>query len=156
MAVALDYFKGRKWWLIGGSIILIILLGVMISYLIFHIQIKDYDLDGVERIEYIEYEGVPFSSSIKLKKALSLKEDASIMDRIKKELKLSNSTSGSIEQSSRMLFFYHRDGSILNAYVQEELLGFDYGSKWIRISGLDSIINNLEVVELIQVKEGNI
>lgn len=152
---SLEVLREKKWWIFGALLLSIVLMVALVSYFSFYLGIHGFDFEGVERIEYIEYEGEPFSSAIRLKKELFLKEDPSIIQRIQGELTLSNREKVQSQSCNRMLFFYHRDGSILNAYVQGDLLGFDYGSSWIRIQELSTIIDDLTLVERIKVKEGS-
>ena len=84
------------------------------------------------------------------------RQDPSIIGRIREELTLSNRVRVDSQPSNRMLFFYHGDGRILNAYVQGNLLGFDYGRSWIRVQELGGIIDDLKFVELIGVKEDSL
>ncbi len=155
MVALLEVFR-RKKWLLLAALVLFIVLAILASYLNFYLRIRGFDLEAVERIEYIEYQGEPFSSGIKLKKGISLEEDPSIIGRIREELTLSNRVRVDSQPSNRMLFFYHGDGRILNAYVQGDLLGFDYGRSWIRVQELGGIIDDLKFVELIGVKEDSL
>ncbi len=154
---AVNFVKSRKWWIVGGVFLIIALvIGMLLPNWILKWQINKMELDKVERVEYIEYEGNAFSSPIKIKKDLSLEKNKIILDNLIKGINEIDRKKYESQQCNKILFFYHSNGEIFNAYVEEDLLGFNYGDKWLRVEKLNYIIEDMNLVESIRIKEENI
>ena len=55
LVALLEVFR-RKKWLLLAALVLFIVLAILASYLNFYLRIRGFDLEAVERIEYIEYQ----------------------------------------------------------------------------------------------------
>lgn len=151
-----DFINSRKWWLVGGIFLIIaMVIGMRLPTWVFKWQISKMDLDKVERVEYIEYEGNAFSSPIRIKKALSI-ENKTILDSLIEGIYDIDRKKNNIQYCNKILFFYHSNGEIYNAYVEGDLLGFNYGDKWLRVEKLDYIIEDMNLVETLKINEDNI
>lgn len=151
------FLKLRKWWVVGGLFLIIVLvIGMLLPTWLFKWQISRMELDKVERVEYIEYEGNAFSSPIKIKKALSIEKNRTILDNLIEGINVIDRKKNDSQLCNKILFFYHSNGEIFNAYVEEDLLGFNYGDKWLRVEKLNYIIEDMNLVESMRIKEDNI
>ena len=52
--------------------------------------------------------------------------------------------------SKKVMFFYYDNGEVLNAYIKEDCLGFNYGKKWVRVKGLGNFINSMNPLDRIK------
>ena len=114
------------------------------------------ELNKVERIEYVEYEGIAFSSPIKIKKVLLIENNKTILDDLIEEIHLMDRKKNPIQKCNKILFFYHGNGKVFNAYVENDLLGFNYGDQWLRVDQLDHIIEDMNLVEPLKIKSDSI
>ena len=154
---ALDFAKQKKWWMVGVIVfILILVVGLLFPKWVFKWQIGKMELNKVERVEYIEYEGTAFSSPIKIKKVLSIENNKTILDDLIEEIYLMDRKKNSIQQCNKILFFYHSNGKIFNAYIENDLLGFNYGNQWLRVEQLNHIIEDMHLVEPLKIKSDSI
>lgn len=153
MNAALEFVKQKKSWLIAGLVILLILMAVFfLPNWILKGQIKKMQLSEIERVEYVEYTDAAFSSPIKIKKVLSTGKDKTILDNLIEEIDLVKREKSHPPQGNKVLFFYHSNGEIFNAYVEDNLLGFHYGNYWLQVERLNLIIEDMYIVEPLKIK----
>ncbi|NTW71115.1 MAG: hypothetical protein HGA49_02605 [Eubacteriaceae bacterium] len=110
------------------------------------LQIKD-----VREIVYVKYEGDAFNSKAEVKKILNDKE--AIQGIMKK---LDNGTIMIISPqkvTKEAVFFNMDNDKSVSAFLDGNSLGFNYGSLWIEIIGLDKELDQMKAFEQIKVRE---
>lgn len=127
---------------ISGYIIgILFIILFLIPFIRIQLHITGLRLINIDKIEYVQYEGDAFESNIISKKKLSYDIDQEKMREL-----LKNINNGTIhiyihsDRSSQMLFFYLKDGRIINAFIDKDRLGFDYGKSWIKVKDLGKIL----------------
>ena len=102
---ALDFAKQKKWWMIGVIVfILMLAVGLLFPKWAFKWQIGKMELNKVERIEYVEYEGIAFSSPIKIKKVLLIENNKTILDDLIEDIHLMDRKKNIIQICNKILF----------------------------------------------------
>ncbi len=147
---AIDFFRLRKWQIIGSIILLILVGGIFLPRWMFKLQINKMELDKVERVEYVEYEGDPFCSAIKIKKVANRGDNGSTIENFIGKISTVNKQEEARSNSKKVMFFYYDNGEVLNAYIKEDCLGFNYGKKWLRVKGLGNFINSMNPLDRIK------
>lgn len=147
-----DTKKAIKYSIIFVSIVLIMF--VLLPFIKIQISLASLNMKNISKIVYAEYEDVPFSSNIKLKKEFIHTENKEEIDEFIKKFK-----NGTIKlyknniESSKMLFIYLEDDRIVNAYVSDDMLGLKYGKYWLSVKEIDELIGKMKVVDIIEIKE---
>lgn len=152
VASPIKFIEHRKWWIICCLALSILLVSVFIPRWLFKFHIGKMGLEKVERIEYVEYEGDPFCSSIKIKKVASRGDNRNTINDFLDKISRVNKKERAMNNSNKVLFFYYDNGKILNAYIKDNYLGFNYGKTWLEIKELENTIDSMNFVELLKFK----
>lgn len=132
---------------------LLIILSVVMPFIKVKSGITDLSLKEINKIIYAKYEVEPLASDIQILKEADSQQNKEIdefknmMDNGKVKIYPSEVS------TSEMIFIYLEDGRVVNAYVNNDMLGFNYGKYWITLDGVQSWIDNMEIRDKIKVKD---
>ena len=103
----------------------------------------------ITKIEYVEYKDEPFRSVIKQKKEI-IDNDELFNSFIKKANMQDVVLFGNPEYSKETLFIHFSDDTSINAFLDGDKIGFDYGKVWIRNNEASKIIKNMKDTKLVK------
>ncbi len=103
----------------------------------------------ITKIEYVQYKDEPFRSVIKQKKEITDNDElfnAFVKKANMQDVVLFNNP----KYSKETLFIHFSDDTSLNAFLDGNKIGFDYGKVWIRNDEATKIIENMKNTNLIK------
>ena len=107
-----------------------------IPYYIKYIEINKYDMLNIEieSIEIIQYQSLPFNS--KVMNTLVL-DDAKLISLLEDELGAKRIKLIHPDESNIVVRINLNSGKVINSYLSENLIGYNYGSFWLDVSNFE-------------------
>ncbi|MPW25901.1 hypothetical protein GC105_08870 [Alkalibaculum sp. M08DMB] len=133
-------------------IFLILLLIWLTPFIYTKFKLSALHVEEVSKIVYVQYEGMPLSSKINIKKYFSVNEDKLKLEEFVTMFENGKYISKKTNpKTSEMFFLYFEDDTVVNAYVVDNTLGFQYGEYWVNIEGLEEFMSSMKPMELIEI-----
>lgn len=114
------------------------------------IQYNNLEINNIQSIEYVEYENQLFSSVVLMHRYTQdtqlIYEFATAFNNGKIELYYKQ------KNASSVLIIKTETGKTIYAYIQSDIVGFDYGNINIQIQNLNELIMQIPQVDLVRLQ----
>ena len=135
--------------------VLIIALSIWLGpFVSARVALSSLKIENVSKIIYVQYEDIPLSSKVKSKKCITAVNNQKQIKNFVNMFQDGNIQLKHIDKkTSNMLFLYFEDDRVVNAYVENNCLGFKYGKYWVKLKDIDGFISSMERVDYVEIKE---
>ncbi len=125
------------------KVLLSIVAVILIVFLAFVVVLQEKYLalgvanQSIESIDLVTYSGEPFRSLINEEKTIS---DVKVLLELQRQLNAQNMVLKKQQNESTILILTYSNGKKIVAYVNNDMLGLNYGDVWINVDDLESIL----------------
>jgi len=127
------------------STLLLLLVLALIPFGVEQLQLKNTPIKHIISLEYVEYEGEPFNSIILARR---YSEDAALLSEFETALHQSRVRPYDKQNNVREILIIRTEDKTIYAYIQNNLLGLNYGQVKLHFSQLTHFLQRLPATEL--------